>query len=128
MSPVRPRAIGISAAEWEVMDFLWQDAPRPVRDIVEELARRKGWTSSTSRTLLRRLAHKGAVRIHGQRRPFLYEPCVTREQCTRQETRSLVQRLFGAKPVEALVHLVEETPLTSGDIRRLREILSRKEK
>lgn len=128
MSPVRQRAIRISAAEWEVMDLLWQEAPKPVRGIVEELARRKGWKPSTSRTLLRRLAHKGAVRIHGQQRPFLYEPCVTREQCARQETRSLLQRLFGAKPVEALVHLVEETPLTPDDVQRLREILSRKEK
>ena len=127
MSPGRQRAIGISAAEWEVMDFLWQDAPKPVRDIVEQLARRKGWKSSTSRTLLRRLAHKGAVKIHGQQRPFLYEPCVTRQQCARHETRSLLQRLFGTQPVEALVHLVEETPLTSEDIQRLREILSRKE-
>jgi BlaI family penicillinase repressor len=128
MSPGRQRAIRISTAEWEVMDFLWQGAPKPVRDIVEQLARRKGWKSSTSRTLLRRLAHKGAVRIHSQQRPFLYEPCVTREQCARHETRSLLQRLFGTKPVEALVHLVEETPLTSDDIQRLREILSRKEK
>jgi len=127
MSPVRRSAIGISAAEWEVMDFLWQKAPKPVREIVEQLARRKGWKSSTSRTLLRRLAHKGAVKIHGQQRPFLYEPCVTRQQCARHETRSLLQRLFGTQPVEALVHLVEETPLTSEDIQRLREILSRKE-
>jgi BlaI family penicillinase repressor len=118
--------VPIPPAEWDVMETLWETGACPVREVVRRLAERKGWRSSTSRTLLRRLAQKGAVRIQKIRRPFLYEARLNRQECTRRQSRSLLQRLFGGQPVEMLVHLVEETPMTPRDIQRLREILARK--
>jgi BlaI family penicillinase repressor len=110
------------------MDVLWQKSPQVVREIVEQLAIRKHWHPSTSRTLLRRLVQKGAVKVHQGRRPFLYEPLVSRAECARLESKSLLQRVFGGKPVDMLVQLVEDTPLTPEDIERLKRLLSRKER
>jgi BlaI family penicillinase repressor len=123
-----PGALRISAAEWEVMHVLWQAAtPVPVREIVDSLSRLKGWQPSTSRTLLRRLVHKKAVKVRISQRPFLYQAIVTREACVRVESHSFLKRAFGGKPVELLVQLVEDTPLTPEDVKRLKDILSRKE-
>jgi BlaI family penicillinase repressor len=122
-----PNPLQISSAEWDVMDVLWRESPQTAREIVEKLARRNGWQPSTTRTLLRRLVGKNAVLVSALRRPAVYQPALSREKCVRQESRSLLRRFFRGRPVEMLVHLVEETPLSSTDIERLRKILSRKE-
>lgn len=119
-------AVSVSPAEGEVMRVLWEKAPRLGREIAERLAVRKSWKPSTSRTLLRRLVRKGAVKVHKRQRPFLYEPCVNQQACARFESRSLLQRWFGGRSVELLANLLSETSLTPQDIQRLQRILSRK--
>jgi len=110
------------------MQVLWENAPLPVSAIVRELESRKGWRSSTTRTLLRRLVQKGAVGVQEGQRPSLYEPLLPQTECARSESRTLLERFFGGNPVELLVHLVEETPLSPEDVKRLRQVLRRKEK
>ncbi len=120
--------IKISTAEWEVMQVLWGQAPVPVSTLVKDLAARKGWRSSTTRTLLRRLIRKGAVSVQNARRPYLYQPELKRTACARSESQSLLERFFGGNPVEMLAQLVEQTPLSADDVKRLRRILAKKEK
>lgn len=122
------RTIKISAAEGEVMQVLWEEAPLPVSTLVKELAARKGWRSSTTRTLLRRLIQKGAATVQDARRPYLYRPKLRQTDCARSESRSLLERFFGGNPVDMLVQLVEQTPLSPEDVKRLRRILAKKEK
>ncbi|MHC1763086.1 MAG: BlaI/MecI/CopY family transcriptional regulator [Verrucomicrobiia bacterium] len=122
------RAVKISSAESEVMQLLWEEAPLPVSTLVRELAARKGWRSSTTRTLLRRLIQKGAVSVQDAQRPFLYRPELNQTECARSESQSLLERFFGGNPVEMLVQLVEQTPLSPEDVKRLRRILAKKEK
>ncbi len=118
----------ISAAEWLVMDFIWAKGPVPASEVVEAMERRKGWRSRTTRTLLDRLVKKKALKIRAGVRPGLYEPRVTREECQRQESQSLLQRVFGGEPAAMLLHLVGEAKLSREDIRKLKAVLSEKEK
>jgi BlaI family penicillinase repressor len=46
----------------------------------------------------------------------------------RQESRSFLQRVFGGEPVPLLLHLVEESKLSKEDIKKLKDMLSEKEK
>jgi len=63
-APVR-----MTNAEWEVMTVVWRRAPVAASTIAEELHESKQWTLATVRTLLRRLANKGALahRLEGAR-------------------------------------------------------------
>ena len=45
----------LAPAEWQVMECLWEAAPRSGREVTEEMAARLGWKRSTTLTLLRRL-------------------------------------------------------------------------
>ncbi len=110
------------------MQVLWTQAPLPVSAIVKQLGVRKGWRSSTTRTLLRRLVQKGAVGVQEDQRPALYRPRLQQEDCARSASQSLLERFFGGKPVEMLVQLVEDTPLSADDIKRLKRLLAQKEK
>lgn len=123
MHPVK-----ISEAEWEVMSVLWDNAPRPSTEIVQEVSSRKGWHSRTIRTLLDRLVQKGAVAVHSERRPALYRPKLSREDCIRQESQSFLDRVFGGEPASMLLHLVQQVELTPAEIQKLKKILSEKGK
>jgi BlaI family penicillinase repressor len=122
------KPLNISDAEWEVMSVLWDQAPRPSAEIVEELSTRKGWRTRTIRTLLDRLVQKGAVRVQTGQRPSLYHPTVSRDECIRQESQSFMDRVFGGEPVSMLLHLVQQVELSPAEIKKLKKILSEKEK
>ena len=53
--------MGLTEAEWQVMECLWMSAPRTGREIIDALGKTTGWSRSTTLTLLRRLEDKGAV-------------------------------------------------------------------
>lgn len=121
-------SVAISESEWEVMTLVWAGAPIPAADLVENLAKKRGWAARTTRTLLERLVAKGALRYEQDGKRYLYHPAVTMADCIRQESRTFLDRVFGGKPAAMLLHLVKETPLTSDEIADLRRLLKQKEK
>ena len=125
--PSKP-SVRMTHAEWEVMAVVWQRAPVPASTVVEDLLERKRWTLATVRTLLRRLANKGALaqRLEGNR--YLYTPRVSMEACVRQESDSFWERVLGRAPSPAILHLVKRADLSKEDIQELRRILREKEK
>lgn len=110
------------------MTVVWRRAPVAASTIAEELHESKQWTLATVRTLLRRLANKGALehRLEGAR--YIYTPRVSMEACIHQESDSFWDRVLGRAPSPAILHLVERADLSKEDIQELRRILREKEK
>jgi BlaI family penicillinase repressor len=123
MNPIK-----ISESEWQVMNVTWGKAPVSAGEVVDALLRQKGWHSRTTRTLLDRLVKKKALKIRAQGKPNLYEPLISMEAAVRQESRSFLRRVFGGEPIPMLLHLVEESNLSKTDIKKLKDMLSEKEK
>ncbi len=121
-------SIKISEAEWQVMNVVWTKGTVPASEVVEALNERKGWHSRTIRTLLDRLTKKRALKIVPKEKLNYYEALVSMEQAVRQESRSFLQRVFGGEPGPMLLHLVGESKLSKKEIKRLKEMLSEKEK
>ena len=120
--------IRMTQAEWAVMAVVWERAPVPASAIVEELHASKQWSLATVRTLLRRLANKGALAQEAEGKRYLYRPLVSMAACVRQESESLWERVLGCAPSAALIHLVKRAELSKEDIQELRRILRDKEK
>ena len=120
--------VNISESEWEVMNVVWQKSPIPASEIVQQLSARNEWHSRTIRTLLDRLVKKGALAIEEDGKRYLYVPTVSMEACVHHESRSFIDRVFGGEPVSMLLNLVKNTKLSADEIKRLKKILSEKEK
>ena len=120
--------IKISDSEWQVMNIVWARFPVSTNEIVEALVPQTHWHSRTIRTLLDRLVKKGALRIRPEGKRYLYEPRISMAEGIRQESQSFLRRVFGGEPAAMLLHLVEEAKLSKADIRKLKTILSEKEK
>jgi BlaI family transcriptional regulator, penicillinase repressor len=122
------KTVRISDSEWQVMAVVWEHSPVAAAEVVEKLSRQKGWHARTTRTLLDRLARKGALKINRGGKRYLYHPLLSLEECVRSESRSFVDRVFGGEPASLLLYLVKETKLSPKDIKELRKMLLEKEK
>jgi BlaI family transcriptional regulator, penicillinase repressor len=123
-----PNPPAISDAEWEVMNVVWSaPAPLTANDVVERLARRRGWSPRTVKTMLNRLVKKGALGFEVEGKRYLYEPRVRRDECVRAESRSFLSRVFGGAAGPMLAHMVREADLSPADVEQLRRILADKD-
>ncbi|RAP56458.1 BlaI/MecI/CopY family transcriptional regulator [Oleiagrimonas sp. MCCC 1A03011] len=115
--------MAISEAESRVMDVLWSRSPLSADDVVAALADHTDWHDKTIRTLLNRLLRKGALTHERDGRRYLYKPAVRREEYVSQESRSLIDRLFGGRVAPMLAHFREHEALSEDDIAALRRLL-----
>ncbi len=112
----------ISEAEWQVMEVLWETSPLTAQDVAARLED-TGWSLPTVKTLLSRLAAKGALATAEDGRRYLYSPMVDRSVVAAGESRRLVDRLFGGRPAPLVAHLAERGELSPADIAELEALI-----
>ena len=117
------RAVNISDAESRVMEVLWQRSPQSAEEIVAALRPVADWHEKTVKTLLNRLLGKGAVSAQKDGRRYLYSPQLPREAWQRQESRSLLDRVFGGRVAPLLAHFSQHEKLSAKDIAELRKLI-----
>ena len=118
----------ISEAESRVMAELWRAAPQSSEDIAAALRKSTGWHENTVRTLLNRLARKGAVNSQREGRRYLYAPVLKREEWQAQESRSLLDRVFGGRVAPLLAHFSRSEKLSAKDVAELRKLIEQIER
>jgi BlaI family penicillinase repressor len=121
------KSVRISDAEWQVMNLLWERSPLTGGEIIAALGAKNNWKPRTVRTLMTRLAAKGALAAlaEGKRR---FVPSVSQEACVRSESRSFIERVFGGRPASMLLHVIKDAKLTREEITQLKRILTEKQK
>ena len=109
-------------SELKVMEPLWEDGPQSAGELAKRLAASCGWNRNTTYTVIKKLVDKGAV---ARSEPgFLCTPLVTREEVRRQETDSLISRLFGGSRTQFLSAFLSEKDLTPAEADQLRELIA----
>ncbi len=117
----------ISEAEWDVMSVLWAHEHAFAQEVASELAPRKDWNQRTVKTLLGRLVKKGALGFEVDGPRYRYHALVTRDECLRAESRSLLERFAGGSISPLLAQFVREGKLTPDEIAELKDLLAEKE-
>ena len=114
----------ISDAELEVMEALWGAGhPLTAAEAADRIGPGRGWSLATVKTMLSRLATKGAVKHREDGRRFLYSPAIKRDAYVGHESRRFVERLFGGRLSPLVAHLAEEDALDEEDIAAIEALL-----
>lgn len=113
----------ISSAEHEVMEVLWRDSPLTATEVAERVPAARGWSVRTVKTLLSRLLAKGVLTHEEEGRRYLYRPAVDRDDYVTQESRRLLDRLFGGRATALVAHLAERDDLSARDIAEIEALL-----
>lgn len=115
--------MSISEAEATIMDVLWRGSPRTAEDILAEVGPVQGWQEGTVKSLLNRLLKKKAVRAEREGRRYLYTPLLSRDKYVSQQSKGLLDRLFGGRVAPLVAHFSEQRKLSKKDIAELRQLL-----
>lgn len=113
----------ISGAEHEVMEVLWREAPLTAAEVAARVPAAREWSIRTVKTLLSRLLAKGALAHEEAGRRYLYRPVVAREEYVAEESRALLDRLFGGSVTPLVAHLAERDSLSARDIAEIEALL-----
>ena len=111
-------------SELEVMQIIWQCEPPVSRSAIEEtLNKQKNLAPSTILTFLSRLCDRGFLRAERKGRTNLYTPLVSHKEYLAQESRRLLDRLYGGSLSAFAVSLCD-SGITREELQALRAILN----
>jgi predicted transcriptional regulator len=114
----------ISDAELHVMEVLWAaDQPLTATEVAERVDPDRDWTLATVKTMLSRLAAKGALSHREDGRRYFYSAAIERDSYVGSESRRFVDRLFGGRLSPLVARLAEEDVLDDDDIAAIEAIL-----
>lgn len=114
----------ISEAELDVMEALWSaDHPLTAAEVADRIGAERGWSLPTIKTMLSRLAAKGAISHREESRRFHYSPAIARDAYLGHESRRFVDRLFGGRLSPLVARLAEEDALDDEDIAAIEALL-----
>ena len=116
----------ISPSETRVLDILYRaEGPMTCEEVTVALGDDAEWSEGTVRTFLTRLTAKKALTRKKAGRRFFYSPVVAREVHARQESRQLLERLFGGRLAPFVNQFTEGESLSDEDLAELREMIER---
>jgi BlaI family transcriptional regulator, penicillinase repressor len=113
----------ISDAEARVMEVLWKHSPLGTDDIARHLEGQQRWQLATVKTLVNRLLTKGAISAEKDGRRYLYTPLLQRDAWLKEQSVSLVDRLFDGRLAPLVAHFSSHRKLKKADIEALRQLL-----
>lgn len=109
------------------MESLWEASPKIGSQITADMARRTGWSRSTTLTMLKRMSEKGLIECRDNGRMKDYVPLIQREAAVKKETESFLKRVYHGSVSMLVSGFVEKQSLSREEIAKLREILDRAE-
>jgi len=115
--------VELTETEWAIMKEVWRAEPRTAPDVQEALHRSRGWSYSTVRTLMDRMAVKGFLTTERIRRLTLYRARVTQEQARRGEVQYALKHAFNGALTPMVQCLLEVNEFDAGELQELERLL-----
>ncbi len=112
-------------SELTIMQIVWDNEPPVARSTIEkELGGEKQLAPSTIITFLNRLCEKGFLSLERKGRTNYYTPLISRRTYLAEESRSMLNRLYGGSLANFATALCD-SGISREEIETLRELLER---
>lgn len=120
---MRGKRIDLTRRESQIMETVYRRRRATVEDIRAELPNAP--SPSSVRKLLEIMIDRGLLSREYDGPRFVYFPTATPEDASRSALKQLVRTFFNGSPGSAVAALIESSPLSAEDYRRLRGVLRR---
>lgn len=116
-------------AELEILQTLWQKQPRSVREVYEELSRKRdiGYTT-VLKQMQRMYEDKGLLRRHKQGKLHLYEAIITEQEVQENLLDRLVNNAFGGSSLRLVQRVLGRGKASQAEIEALQQWLDQQKK
>lgn len=118
----------LTPTEWNIMESVWERAPKIGSEIVKDLKEAAGYSRSTTLTMLMRMTKKGYLECEEDSRGIkTYRPLIEREKAIQQETDHFLNRVYHGSLSLLVSTFTEKQKLSKEEIDNLYEILRKAE-
>ncbi|MBE0429675.1 MAG: BlaI/MecI/CopY family transcriptional regulator [Thermoleophilia bacterium] len=123
------RPTNLTSVEAEIMRVVWDAAgPVTVRDVYEELRRRKKIAYTTTMTLMTKLAKKGFLNQDKSGTAYVYAANVTDAEVAGSMLDSIAEKVLGGATAPMISHILgSKKELTPGQVSELKKLLRKKQ-
>ncbi len=116
---VRPKSSALTDAERQIMAVIWKLGQVSVREIADELNKKKPVAYTTVQTMCKILVDKGVATYRKEGRAFIYSAKISQSEARAQALKSLVNQFFGGSSVSLAQHLISEKDIDLNDLQEL---------
>lgn len=130
MSIDKTQKTGVDAptpAEWKILRIVHSQESCAARQVVAAAADSFGWSSSTTKTLLRRLVTKGHLDTTRVGNSFLYTPTSSALKLLCSAADGLLANAVEGAVGPLLAYMVKQSELSKDELDDLRALLNEKE-
>ena len=104
------------------MKVVWERERASVRDVYEDLLKRRKVAYTTVMTMLKILEQKGFLKKTQEERAYIYRPAQPKRTVIGAMVRDFVNRVFNGSAEPLLAHLIEEHKLSAKDVEEIAQL------
>ena len=123
MAARRKALLGLSHAQQQIMEIVWQRGEVSASEVREVLSEKRELAKNTVRTLLERMEEKGWLKHREEGRTYFYSAAQPREATIGQKVMELIEKICGGSPEQVVCALLDYRGLTAGELKRIRQLL-----
>jgi BlaI family penicillinase repressor len=116
----------LTAGEWAIMQAVWDNEPCAAPTIQEALEKEIGWSYSTVKTMMDRMAAKGLLWTQRIRNLILYSSAITKKEAQKGEVMRTVRRAFDGAMTPMMQFLLDSRSLSSEELEQLEQMIKDK--
>lgn len=117
-----------SDSEMEVLQLLWKNGPLTVREVHEELNKKKDIGYTTTLKVMQRMTEKKLLSRETNERTHLYEAVITEEDTQSELLERFLDSAFGGSSLKLVMQALGNKSTTKEDLTKIREHLDKIER
>ena len=124
--PLKPRKVGLTDQELEIMKVIWARGNATVREVYEELLKHRKIAYTTVLTMMGVLEQKGRLTKDAGDRAYVYHPSEPRAEVVGSMVTDFIKRVFNGSATPLLVHLAESREIRQEHLDEISKLLKTK--
>lgn len=120
-SPKGEKLMKLFDSELKAMEIIWDNEPISAKEVSLIANEQIGWNKNTTYTVLKKLEAKGYIN-RGEPN-FICTSIIKREQAQLQETKTLIDKLFGGSKRALFSALISDENLSDEEIDEIRKMI-----
>jgi BlaI family transcriptional regulator, penicillinase repressor len=114
-------------AELEILDILWERKKATVREVFDEITKRRPATYTTVLKLMQIMQAKGLVVRDEKDRAHIYRPKSSQRQTQKRMVGTLLEKAFRGSALSLVQHVLETKPATPEELAEIRRLIDEAE-
>jgi predicted transcriptional regulator len=119
----RPKSLTPTPGEIEILQVLWQHGVCTVREVHEQMVKKRKVAHTTVASMMQLMHDKGQLKLVSQTRPFRYEAILGPDGAKDSLLNDVMNRLFAGSAKKLVMHLVSGKKPSKQQLTQLEKVL-----